>query len=81
MEFSVQQIADLIEGVVEGNKDAAVYSLSKIEEGKQGTLSFLSNPQYTSHIYKTQATAVIVSKDFIAEKNIKILSLRINKKE
>ena len=78
MEFSVQQIADLIEGVVEGNKDAAVYSLSKIEEGKQGTLSFLSNPQYTSHIYKTQATAVIVSKDFIAEKNINTTLIRVD---
>ena len=78
MEFSVQQIADLLEGSVEGNKDAVVSSLSKIEEGKQGTLSFLSNPQYTSYIYETEATAVIVNKDFIAEKSINTTLIRVN---
>ena len=78
MEFSVQQIADLLEGSVEGNKDAVVSSLSKIEEGKQGTLSFLSNPQYTSYIYETEATAVIVNKDFITEKSIKTTLIRVD---
>lgn len=78
MELSVQQIADLIEGSVEGNKDAVVSSLSKIEEGKQGALSFLSNPQYTSCIYKTKATAVIVNKDFIAEKSINTTLIRVD---
>ena len=68
MKLSVKQIADLIEGNVEGNKDSVVYSLSKIKEGK-GTLSFLSNPITSmSYIYETKATAVIVNKDFIAEK-------------
>ena len=47
MKFSVQQMADLIEGSVEGDGKAIVSSLSKIEEGKEGTLSFLANPQYT----------------------------------
>ena len=78
MKFSVQQIADLLEGSIEGNKDAVVSSLSKIEEGKQGTLSFLSNPQYTSYIYETEATAVIVNKDFIAEKSTNTTLIRVD---
>ena len=78
MEFSVQQIADLLEGSIEGNKDAVVSSLSKIREGKQGTLSFLSNSKYTSDIYKTEATAVIVNKDFIAEKSIITTLIRVD---
>lgn len=77
MEFSVQQIAELLEGEVEGNKNAMVSSLSKIEEGKKGTLSFLANPQYTPHIYETEATAVIVNKDFIAEKSISTTLIRV----
>lgn len=77
MEFSVQQIAELLEGEVEGNKNAMVSSLSKIEEGKKGTLSFLANPQYTLHIYETEATAVIVNKDFIAEKSISTTLIRV----
>ena len=78
MKFSVQQIADLLEGSIDGNKDAVVSSLSKIEEGKQGTLSFLSNPQYTSFIYETKATAVIVNKDFIAEKATNTTLIRVD---
>ena len=78
MKFSVQQIADLLEGSIEGDKDAIVSSLSKIEEGKQGTLSFLSNPQYTSYIYETEATAVIVDKDFIAEKSTSTTLIRVD---
>ena len=68
MKFSVQQIADLIEGSVEGDGKAIVSSLSKIEEGKEGTLSFLANPQYTPFIYHTKATAVIINNDFVIEK-------------
>tara|TARA_B100000900_G_scaffold410039_1_gene427011 strand:+ start:5373 stop:6410 length:1038 start_codon:yes stop_codon:yes gene_type:complete len=78
MELSAQQIADLLEGSVEGNKDAVVSSLSKIEEGKQGAISFLSNPKYTSYIYETEATAVIISKDFIAEKSINTTLIRVD---
>lgn len=78
MKLSVEKIADLLEGIVEGDKDALVSSLSKIEEGKKGTLSFLSNPQYTSYIYETEATVVIVSKDFIAQKPINTTLIRVD---
>ena len=53
MEFSAQQIADMLQGKVDGNPEVKVHNLSKIEEGKPGTLSFLANPQYTSYIYET----------------------------
>ena len=75
--FSVQQIADLIEGSVEGDGKAIVSSLSKIEEGKEGTLSFLANPQYTPHIYHTKATAVIINNDFVIEKNVSTTLIRV----
>ena len=68
MEFSAQQIAHLLEGTVEGNTEATVNNLSKIEEGKPGTLSFLANPKYTDYIYDTKASIVIVNKTFEAEK-------------
>lgn len=68
MEFSAQQIAELLEGNVQGNRDAKVNNLSKIEEGSEGTLSFLANPKYTDYIYDTKASIVIVSRDFNPEK-------------
>lgn len=67
MKFSANQIAAMLGGVVEGDGEVAVNSLSKIEEGKPGTLTFLSNPKYASFIYETQASIAIVSQDFVAE--------------
>ena len=57
----------MLEGTVEGNSSAEVSGLSKIEEGKAGTLTFLANPKYISHIYSTGASIAIVSNDFVAE--------------
>ncbi len=77
MKFTAQQIAEALQGTVEGNKDVIVSSLSKIEEGTPGTLSFLANPKYTSHIYDTQASIVIVNNDFVAEKEISATLIRV----
>ena len=71
MEFTAQQIADLLKGKVEGNRNVKVNQLSKIEEGIAGSISFLSNPQYTPHIYTTNASVVILGKDAVLEKKVK----------
>lgn len=71
MEFSAAQIAALLGGIVEGNENTAVSNLSKIEEGKPGTLSFLANPKYTNYIYDTDASIVIVNKSLVLDKPIK----------
>jgi UDP-3-O-[3-hydroxymyristoyl] glucosamine N-acyltransferase len=67
MKFTAEQIAGMLEGTVEGNSSAEVSGLSKIEEGIAGTLTFLANPKYISHIYSTGASIAIVSNDFVAE--------------
>ena len=67
MEFSAEQIAQLLGGTVEGSGDVKVNNLSKIEEGKPNTLSFLANPKYTEFIYTTNASIVIVANSFKAE--------------
>ena len=51
MKFTAQQIAEILDGDVVGNSNAQVSKLSKIEEGVEGSLSFLSNPKYTPYIY------------------------------
>ena len=77
MKFTASQIAHILEGRVEGDCDAAVFQLSKIEEGVPGSISFLANPKYTPHIYTTQASIVIVSEDFVAEKPIETTLIRV----
>lgn len=78
MEFSAQQIADMLNGELVGKPEATVSSLSKIEEGKAGTLSFLANPQYARYIYDTEASVVIVNKDFKPEKPIKATLIKVD---
>ncbi|MEI8202670.1 MAG: UDP-3-O-(3-hydroxymyristoyl)glucosamine N-acyltransferase [Bacteroidota bacterium] len=70
MKFTIQQVADLLGGSVEGNPNDQVETLSKIEEGLPGSLCFLANPKYLPFIYQTKATAVIVSNEFKTDKAI-----------
>ncbi len=67
MEFTVNQIAELVNGEVEGNGDVRISTLAKIEEGVPGALSFLANPKYTHYIYTTGSSAVLVRRDFVPE--------------
>lgn len=71
MEFSVEQIAGILEGEIVGDKNVKVSGLSKIEEGRQGTLTFLANHKYEEYIYSTDATIVIVNKTFEPQKPLK----------
>ena len=78
MEFSAKTIAKLINGKIEGNKDVAISSVSKIEEGKEGTLSFLANPKYSKYIYDTKASIIIVNKDFKPDKKVNTTLIRVD---
>ena len=64
MEFKAKDIAALLQGTVEGDSEAVVRDVSKIEEGKPGTLAFLANPKYEHYIYTTGASVVLVNEDF-----------------
>jgi UDP-3-O-[3-hydroxymyristoyl] glucosamine N-acyltransferase len=64
MQFTAAQIASLINGKVEGNPEAVVDKVAKIEEATRGALCFLANPKYEDHIYTTEASVIIVSNGF-----------------
>ncbi len=70
MEFSAKQIADVLNGKIEGNADVTVNDFSKIEEGKPGTLTFLANLKYVNYIYETAASIALVNDDFVPEKEL-----------
>lgn len=70
MKFKAAEIAQLLQGTVKGDANVEVSTLSKIEEGKEGSISFLANPKYEHFIYSTNASIVIVSKDFVATDSI-----------
>ena len=71
MEFSAKQIAELLNGEIVGDSKVIVNKLSKIEEGEINSLSFLANLAYEEHLYSTNASIVIINKDFTPSKPIK----------
>lgn len=77
MKFTAEQIAGILEGEVVGNPSAEVYKLAKIEEGSEGSLTFLANPKYINHIYTTEATITIVNKSFEPEQEIKTTLIKV----
>lgn len=77
MEFTAEQIANVIGGRVEGNKDAKVHTFAKIEEGTEGAISFLSNPKYTHYLYNTKSSIVIVNEGVELEKDVDATLIRV----
>jgi UDP-3-O-[3-hydroxymyristoyl] glucosamine N-acyltransferase len=77
MEFTAQQIAGILNGAIEGNADVKITKLSKIEEGVPGSISFLANPAYTHYIYNTNASLVIVNKDFAPTAPVSATLIRV----
>lgn len=77
MKFTAEQIAGILEGEVVGNPNAEVFRLSKIEEGEEGSLTFLANPKYINHIYTTKASVTIVNDSFVPESEITTTLIRV----
>ena len=77
MKFTAAQIAGILEGEVVGNPNAEVFKLSKIEEGTEGSLTFLANPKYINYIYSTQATITIVNNTFEPEQEITTTLIKV----
>tara|TARA_R110002073_G_scaffold128999_2_gene275032 strand:+ start:14243 stop:15283 length:1041 start_codon:yes stop_codon:yes gene_type:complete len=78
MKFTAKQIAQILEGDIVGNPEEEVSRLSKIEEGKKGSLTFLSNPKYNPYLYTTEASITIVNKTFELEKEVSTTLIKVD---
>ncbi|MDQ7918331.1 UDP-3-O-(3-hydroxymyristoyl)glucosamine N-acyltransferase [Mesonia sp. MT50] len=77
MKFKASQIAEILEGEIQGDPEVEVSQLAKIEEGEAGSLTFLSNPKYESFIYSTNASICIVNKDFVLNKPVNTTLIKV----
>jgi UDP-3-O-[3-hydroxymyristoyl] glucosamine N-acyltransferase len=77
MKFTATQISEILNGEIVGNPDIEVYQLSKIEEGKKGSLSFLSNPKYEPYLYSTKSSVIIVNSSFVPEKEVTSTMIKV----
>lgn len=78
MEFTAKQIAQVVNGEIIGDENATVSTFAKIEEGKPGSISFLSNPKYTNYVYNTEASIVLIDKTTELEQPVKTTLIRVN---
>ena len=77
MELELTEIAKLLNGQVIGDENIKITKIESLENATLGSLSFLSNPKYEKHIYSTQASAIIVSHDFIEKEKISKTLIRV----
>lgn len=77
MKFTVDQIAQIISGTVEGDGAAFISKFDKIEEGSSESISFLANPKYESFLYDSNATAVIIAVDLVLKSKPKATLIRV----
>lgn len=77
MQLTAKQLAEYLQGKVEGDETVSVQNLAKIEEAQENELSFIANPKYQQFIYSTGASIVIVNESFVLEKSIKATLIRV----
>ncbi|MEN9444483.1 MAG: UDP-3-O-[3-hydroxymyristoyl] glucosamine N-acyltransferase, partial [Bacteroidota bacterium] len=77
MKFSAGQIAQFLGGRVEGDPEVSVSTVSKIEEGKVGSLAFLANPKYGKYLYETEASIVLINDDLEITCEVKPTLIRV----
>ena len=76
--LTTYQISQLLDGELLGNPEIVISGPSKIEEGSEGTITFLANPKYESLIYETKASAVLVNRDFTPESELKVTLIKVD---
>lgn len=77
MEFTAKTIADFLQGEIIGNPDVTVNNVAKIEEAQPGMLAFLANPKYNKYLYTTNASIVLINKDFKVEKDVNATLIKV----
>jgi UDP-3-O-[3-hydroxymyristoyl] glucosamine N-acyltransferase len=78
MKFTAKIIADFTKGEIIGNPDEVVTDISRIEEGKKGTLAFLANPKYIKHLYTTEASIILVNRDLQITGDLQSTIIRVD---
>jgi UDP-3-O-[3-hydroxymyristoyl] glucosamine N-acyltransferase len=78
MEYTAKAISEFLKGEIVGDPDVKVFDVTRIEEGKKGTLSFLANPKYTKYLYTTESSIILINKDLNLEQNINATLIKVD---
>ena len=78
MEFTAEMIAGFLGGEIVGDKNAAVHTVSSIEEGKKGSLAYLTNLKYEEFLYSTGASIVLCDKSFEPKQEVPATLIKVD---
>jgi UDP-3-O-[3-hydroxymyristoyl] glucosamine N-acyltransferase len=78
MQFTAGQIAQFLGGIVEGDPNVEINRPAKIEEGGHGAITFFANPKYEPYVYTTNASAILVGRDFVPDKPVPATMIRVD---
>lgn len=77
MQITAQELAQLLGGRVDGDPQATVNNLAKIEDAGPDDLSFIANPKYEHFVTKTRAGILIVKDDLKPEGVVSATLVRV----
>lgn len=60
MTKTLQELAELLGGTVQGDASVAIGSLGSLDDAQPGQITFLANPKYADKVGTTRATAVVL---------------------
>ena len=78
MEFKAKEVADILNGTVDGDPEAVVKTFARIESGKPGAICFFANPKYEQYVYTCKAEVIIVNKTFEPKEPVSATMVRVD---
>ena len=78
MEFKAKEIAEILNGTVDGNPEVSVSTFARIETGKPGAISFFANPKYEQYVYTSKSDIIIVNKSFEPKESVSATMIRVD---
>lgn len=78
MEFKAKEIAEILNGTVDGNPEVSVTTFARIESGKPGAISFFANPKYEQYVYSSKSDIIIVNKSFEPKESVSATMIRVD---
>ena len=77
MEFKAKEIAEILNGTVDGNPEATITTFARIESGRPGAICFFANPKYEQYVYSCKADIIIVNKTFEPKEHVSATMIRV----
>jgi len=78
MILNAAQLCKLLHGELIGDGEKKIHGPSQIDKGRPGTVTFLANPKYEDHAYTTNASVLLVGRDFVPKNPIQPTLIKVD---